>query len=75
MRVKVHVAPKGKADVYVDDIITIAADIKDILETITKAPVTVMHAVANNTKTTEDGIMRSDIVALDKLIAEGAPEE
>ena len=34
-----------------------------------------MHAVANNTKTTEDGIKRSDIVALDKLIAEGAPEE
>ncbi len=37
--VKIHVAPKGKADVYVDDIITIAADIKDNLERITKAPV------------------------------------
>ena len=72
--VKIHVAPKGKADVYVDEIITIAADIKDNLERITKAPVTVMHAVADNAKATGK-IKRNDIVALDKMLGEGAPEE
>ena len=51
MSVKIDPSSKGKADVYVDDIITIAVDIQDNLERITKAPVTIMHAVADN----EDG--------------------
>ncbi len=74
LSVKIHVAPKGKTDVYVDDIITTAADIKDNLERITKASVTIMHAVADNAKT--DGhIKRNDIVTLDKMLAEEAPVE
>lgn len=47
LSVKIHLSPKGKADVYVDEIITIAADIKDNLKRIVNAPVTVMHAVAD----------------------------
>ena len=66
---------KGNLDVYVDDIITIAADLGDNLERITKAPVTVMHAVADNATRTNEGIKRSDILAEDKIQAEGAAEE
>ena len=75
MSVRIHIAPKGKADVYVDDIITIAADLKDNLERITKAPVTVMHAIADNARIRSKDIKRSDMVAMDKMAAEGAPEE
>ena len=68
-------ALKGKLNVYVDDIITIAADLGDNLERITKVPVTVMHAVADNATKVDKGTKRSDMLAEDKMQAEGAAEE
>ena len=65
----------GKADVYVDDIITIAVDKGENLGRITRAPITVMHAVADRTSYKNTSIKRKDIVADDKMAAEGAAEE
>ena len=49
-------------------------DIDNSLDRITKAPITVIHAVADNSHVS-DSIPRDDIVAIDKMIAEGAAEE
>ena len=43
LSVELHVGSRGKSDVYVDDIITIAADIRDDLDRITKEPVTIIR--------------------------------
>ena len=75
MSVSLQVGHRGKSDVYVDDVITIAADIKDNLERITRAPVTIMYAVADNAPVTNLVTKRKEIVAEDKMIAEGAAEE
>ena len=57
-----------------DDFITIGPDIGNNLERITDAPITVIHVVAGNSFT-PNSIPREDIVALDKMKAEGAAEE
>ncbi len=43
----------GKTDVFVDDFITIGPDMDDTLERITKAPSTVIHAIADNSLNSE----------------------
>ena len=75
MSVEIAPADKGKADVYVDDIITIAVDNDENLKRITRAPITVMHAVADNSIFKDDTIQRKNIVAEDKMKAEGAAGE
>ena len=56
------------------DIISIAPDIGDNRERITKAPVTVIHAIANDA-TIECNISRDDMIEGKKMEAEGAAEE
>ena len=59
----------------VDDIINIALDLEDNLERIIKVPVTVMNAVADKAILMDPGIKCSDILADDKMQAEGTAEE
>lgn len=72
LSVDIQVDECGKIYVYIDDFITIGPDNDEILERITKAPITVIHAIADNSLRS-DKIPRGDIVAED--IAEGAAEE
>ena len=74
LSVNIPVEEGGKTDVYVDDFITIGPDIDDVLERITRAPLTVIHAIADNS-ISSDKIPRDNIVASDKMKAEGAAEE
>ena len=62
------------ADVFIDDIITVGADINDNLERIKAGPCTVMHAIAHQTHS-PSSVTRQDFIAEDKNDAEGAPEE
>ena len=73
--VELEASDHGRADVYVDDIITVAVDIKDNLQRVTRAPITVMHTVADNSTLNKTTIKRKDIVADDKMETEGAVEE
>ena len=74
MSVNIPLAEGGKTDVYVDDFITIGPDIDDTLDRITRALITVIHAKADNSASSKT-IPRDDIVAIDKMKAEGAAEE
>ena len=74
LSVKIEEGDICKADVFVDDIITIGVDVKDHLQRIIAAPCTVMHSVAHNSSTSTS-IPRHDLIAEDKNEAEGAPEE
>ena len=62
MSIETSATQKGKFDVYVDDIITIATDIKESPERITKSSVIVMHAVADNAIMMGTSIKCSDIL-------------
>ena len=74
LSVNIPVEEGGNTDVYVDDFITIGPDIDDTLDRITRAPLTVIHAIADNS-ISSDKIPRDNIVASDKMKAEGAAEE
>jgi len=74
LSVKIPIDECGKTDVFVDDFITIGPDIDDTLERIIKAPSTVIHAIADNSLNSKM-IPRDDILAIDKMKAEGAAEE
>ena len=76
MSVSIIIGENGKADVYVDGIITIAVDtINNNLERIKRAPVTVMRAVVAKATMESQNIKRKDIVSDDKMEAGGAVEE
>ena len=63
----------GKCDVYIDDIISVAVDIGDNVDRLRTAPCSVIHAIADNC---QDSILpRDNMIADDKNLAEGAPEE
>ena len=64
----------GKADCFVDDIISIAVDIEDNLQKLIAAPCTVIHAVANRAEGTTF-VERNNMISDEKNEAEGAPEE
>ena len=64
-----------KADVFIDDIISVAPDIGDNLQRVVAAPCTVLHAVSHQAEKGDMFVPRDDIIAADKNIAEGAPEE
>ena len=74
MTINIPVGKNGKTDVYVDDFITIGPDIDDTLDRIIKAPATVIHAIADNS-INSNKIPKDDILAIDKMKAEGAAEE
>ena len=74
MSVNIPLEEGGKTDVYVDDFITIGPDIDDTLDRITRTPITVIHAIADNSASSKT-VPRDDIVAIDKMKAEGAAEE
>ena len=74
MSVNVPVGKNGKTDVYVDDFITIGPDLGDTLNQMIRASATAIHAIADNSKNSNE-IPRDDILAIDKMKAEGAAEE
>lgn len=63
----------GKADVFIDDIITTVPDIGDNILRARAAPCTVLHAVCSNCS--DPHVTRDEILADDKNEAEGAPSE
>jgi hypothetical protein len=63
----------GKAGVFVDDIISITADVGNNLLKIKAAACTVIHAVAHNAQ--ETCLPHQELIADDKNEVEGAPEE
>ena len=74
LSVEIPIKSLGKADVFVDDIITVGLDMDDTLEKVTKAPITVMEAIADDA-IFECDIVRDDLLSDDKTRIEGAPEE
>ncbi len=74
LSVEIPLESKSKADVFVDDVITVGLDTEDNLERITKAPITVLDAIADDSILNCD-ILRDDLLADDKTKIEGAPEE
>ena len=64
----------GKADVFIDDIITVAVNINQNLQRAMAAPCTIIHAISHN-ETSDPIIPRDNLIADDKNDAEGAPEE
>ena len=65
---------KGKADVYIDDIISCTVDEGDNLRRLEIAPCTVLEAVAHNA-TGDTFIKRQHFISDEKNEAEGAAEE
>ena len=64
----------GKADSFIDDIITVAVDIGDNRARIEAAPCTVLHAIAHNANNNSK-VPRNDIISDDKNEAEGEANE
>ena len=63
-----------KADVFIDDIITVGVDTGTNLQKIVAGPCTIMHALAQHSLN-DPFIPRQDFISDDKNEAEGAPEE
>ena len=66
--------PSAKADVFVDDIMSIAVDHNDNLTRLATAPCTVIHAIAHKA-CGQTYLKRQDLISAEKNEAEGAPEE
>ena len=64
----------GKADCFIDDIITVAVDLGNNAERIAAAPCTVLHSVAHKC-IGNIHVKRDNIISDDKNEAKGAPEE
>jgi hypothetical protein len=76
LSVKIDDGDKCKADVFIDDVITVGVDVKDNLKRIIAGPCTIMHAIAHkDDPISSPFIPRQDFIADDKNEAEGAPEE
>ena len=63
-----------KADVFIDDIITVGVDVGDNLLRLISAPCTAMHAFCHSIEG-EVHVPRQEFIAEDKNEAEGAPAE
>ena len=74
MSVELPDEDEGKADCFIDDICSIVVDIGENVERLRKAPITVMEAVSLNSDNS-GYLVRDNLVAEDKMIAEGAPAE
>ena len=66
--------PDSKADVFVDDIMSVTVNINDNLDRLVTAPCTVIHAIAHKA-VGNTHIQRQDLISDEKNEAEGAPEE
>ena len=76
LSVDLPIEDQGKADVFVDDIISVAPDINDNLSRLKAASCTVLHAFAHSASSSSStSIKRDNLIADDKNEAEGAPEE
>ena len=64
----------GKADVYIDDIISCTVDEGSNLEHLKAAACTIIHAIAHKAKD-ETFLPQQEFIADDKNEAEGGPEE
>lgn len=62
-----------KADVFIDDIISMGVDVGDNVEKLKAAPSTILHAICH--KSDETFLPRDDIISEMKNKEEGAPEE
>ena len=74
LSVSLHNEPCAKSDVFVDDIMSTAADVGDNLLRLATAPCTVIHAIAHRATGTTH-LKRQDLISAEKNEAEGAPEE
>ena len=74
MSVSLPAEDLGKADVFIDDIISVCVDIGNNLKRLKAAPCTIIHAVSRKDSTSPI-IPRDDMICDDKNKAEGAPEE
>ena len=68
------VAPGGKCDVFIDDLITCAVHLARNVPRIVAAPCTIIHALAKQ-YSDKVNLPRDDLIELGKCIAEGAPSE
>ena len=76
LSVTLPIEDKGKADVFIDDIISVAPDINENLDRLRAASCTVLHAIAHkSSRHSQCSIKRDNLIADDKNEAEGAPEE
>ena len=57
--------PDAKADVFIDDTVTVVVDILGNIERVEAAPCTVIHAIAHNVKG-KVHILRQDIISDEK---------
>ena len=74
LSVSLNCEPDSKADVFVDDIMSVTVDRKDNLKRLIAAPCTVIHAIAHKAEGITH-ISRQDLISDEKNEAEGAPEE
>ena len=73
--VDVPARPKGSTDVYLDDMIQLFLDREDIVARASAVVPLVLHLLIRPTHPTEEPIKRTDILAEDKMLAEGSPSE
>ena len=74
MSVDLPPSTAGKADVYIDDVISCTVDVNNNLQKLKAAACTVIHAMAHKAKGPTH-LTRQEFIADDKNEAEGAPEE
>ena len=74
LSVDIPMSIHGKADVYIDNIITVAVDMNDNVKRISKAPcTTIIHAVAD--KSISSPLPCDNMIADNKTFTKGASEE
>lgn len=74
MVVAIPLEPHGKADCFIDDIITVAVDLGENRAQIEAAPCTILHAMAHKASN-QVSTPRDEIIALNKNSAEGEANE
>ena len=67
--------PDGSTDVYLDDMIQLFADMDDIVPRASAIVPLVLHLLVRPNQPDEEPILRTDILAEDKMKAEGSPSE
>ena len=76
LSVNLPIEDRGKTDVFIDDIISVAPDLNGNLERLRAASCSVLHAFAHKAyKSSKSVIPRDDLRTDDQNEAEGAPEE
>ena len=73
--VDVPAQPKGSVDVYLDDMIQLFLDRQDIIDRASAVVPLVLHLFVRPNHPTDEPIKHTDILAEDKMMAEGSPSE